>query len=115
MVETTELLDLRQLLEAFPWDSAPRYLPHKSRSEFFASVSQQLLTTQTKLLVGTRALVCYAKTSFLWKGARDTRFDPARNGHGVRLTSLTVGQLSYWYGPPRQSKRVILKLSNAQG
>jgi len=26
---------------------------HKGRSEFFASVSQQLLTTQTELLVGT--------------------------------------------------------------
>jgi hypothetical protein len=29
---------------------------HKGRSEFFASVSQQLLTIQTKLLVGTGAV-----------------------------------------------------------
>jgi integrase len=30
---------------------------HKGRSEFFASVSQQLLTTQTELLIGTRRAV----------------------------------------------------------
>jgi len=30
----------------------------------------------------------YAKSSFLWKDARDPRFDPGRNGHGVPFTSL---------------------------
>ncbi len=42
------------------------------------------------------ALVCDAKSSFLRKGARDPRFDPGRNGHGVPLTSLVGGQLSFW-------------------
>jgi hypothetical protein len=42
------------------------------------------------------ALVCYAKSSFLWKDARDPRFDPERNGYGVPFTSLVRGQLSFW-------------------
>jgi hypothetical protein len=42
------------------------------------------------------ALVCYAKSSFLRKDARDPRFDPGRNGHAVPLTSLAGGQLSFW-------------------
>jgi hypothetical protein len=43
-------------------------------------------------------LVCYAKSSFQWKDAHDPRFDPGRNGHGVPLTSLVGGQLSFWWG-----------------
>jgi hypothetical protein len=42
------------------------------------------------------ALVSYAKSSFPCKGARDPRFDPGRNGHGVSLTSLVGGQLNFW-------------------
>jgi len=37
-----------------------------------------------------------AKPSFLWKDARDPRFDSERNGHGVPFTSLVGGQLSFW-------------------
>jgi hypothetical protein len=43
-------------------------------------------------------LVCYAKFRFSWKDARRSRFDLGSNDRRVRLTSLLVGQLSFWYG-----------------
>jgi len=40
---------------------------HKGRSEFFAFVSQQLLTTQTELLVGTGGSFTQTEPLLCWR------------------------------------------------
>jgi hypothetical protein len=37
-----------------------------------------------------------AKPSFLWRDARDPKFDSERNGHGVPFTSIVAGPTEFF-------------------
>jgi hypothetical protein len=54
-----------------------------------------------------------AKSSFLWKDARDPRFHSERNGHGVPFTSLVGGQLSFLVGTLKMEDSIFGTAANA--
>jgi hypothetical protein len=80
-----------QLLEAFPWDKAQRYLLRDRDGAYGEKFCHTAKCTAERA-------VCHAKSSSWFPVEAGPRPDPGRNRHGVRFTSLMLGQASFWQG-----------------